>query len=85
MTDLPDKELAATFVAIARRFEAAEDPAETQARITRAAVDTVPGCAHASISMVRRGGRVMTVAPTDYVPAVVDAIQYETRDRKSVV
>jgi GAF domain-containing protein len=79
MTDLPEPELAATFVAIARRFEAAEDPAETQARITRAAVDTVPGCAHASISTVRRGGRVMTVAPTDYVPAVVDAIQYETR------
>jgi GAF domain-containing protein len=79
MPDLPDEDLAATFVAIARRFEAAEDPAETQDRITRAAVDTVPGCAHASISMVRRGGRVTTVAPTDDVPATVDAIQYETR------
>jgi GAF domain-containing protein len=78
MTDTPDEELAATFVAIARRFEAAEDPAETQARITRAAVNTVPGCLHASISMVRRG-RVTTVAPTDHVPAMVDAIQYETR------
>jgi len=79
MTDVPEEELAATFVAIARRFEAADDPAETQARITRAAVDTVPGCAHASISMVRRGGRVTTVAPTDDVPAMVDVIQYETR------
>ncbi|MGI5130935.1 GAF and ANTAR domain-containing protein [Pseudonocardia sp. CA-107938] len=78
MQDLPDAALAATFVDIARRFEAAEDPADTQARITRAAVDTVPGCAHASISMVRRNGGVTTVAPTDDVPAMVDAIQYRT-------
>lgn len=78
MDELPDELLAATFVDIARSFEAAQSPAETQARITRAAVDTVPGCAHASISMVRRPGPVTTVAPTDDVPARVDLIQYET-------
>lgn len=78
MQDESDEQLAATFVEIARGLEAAQTPDETQARITRAAVDTVPGCAHASISMVPRFGPVTTVAPTDDVPAKVDTIQYET-------
>lgn len=78
MEEGSDEQLAAEFVDIARQFEAAPTPAETQARITRAAVDTVPGCAHASISLVRRPGPVTTVAPTDDVPARVDRIQYET-------
>lgn len=78
MPEDTDELLAAEFVEIARRFEAAESPGETQVRITRAALQAVPGCSHASISLVRRNERVVTVAPTDALPVRVDAIQYET-------
>lgn len=78
MAEHPDELLAAEFVDIARRFEAAGSPEQTQARVTRVALDSVPGCAHASISLVRQHAPVTTVAPTDDVPRQVDAIQYAT-------
>ncbi len=45
--------------------------------ITVAAVETVSGCDHAGITIVRRHGGVSTPAATDEVPEAVDAIQYE--------
>jgi transcriptional regulator with GAF, ATPase, and Fis domain len=71
-------DLAEVFADIARQLEAEISPERTQGRVTRAAVATVGGCDHAAISIVRRQGEVKTVAPTDVVPTLVDAIQYET-------
>ena len=73
-----ERDLAGVFADIARQLEAETSPERTQNRVTQAAVATVSGCDHAAISIVRRRGGVETVAPTDDVPTVVDAIQYET-------
>src|SRR6476661_7117106 len=62
-----DEGLAEDFAEIARQLQAKTTPEQTQERITRAAVGMVGGCDHASISIVRRRGRVQTVAPTDDV------------------
>ncbi len=77
MTAEPEDNLAAVFADIARHLQAQDTPEKVQERVTRAAVDTVDGCDHASISVVRRHGRIDTVAATDDVPPRVDAIQYE--------
>ncbi|GAA2896936.1 GAF and ANTAR domain-containing protein [Pseudonocardia halophobica] len=73
-----NEELARLFVGIARHLHAEDDPAGAREQITLAAVATVPGCAHAAISLVRRNGTITTVAATDELPAQVDAVQYET-------
>jgi GAF domain-containing protein len=73
-----DEGLAEDFAMIARALQAATTPQQTQERITRTAVDAIDGCDHASISIIRRRGGVQTVASTDDVPVVVDAIQYDT-------
>src|SRR3954454_23967685 len=78
MTESEQSDLAEVFADIARQLEAETSPERTQNRVTQAAVATVDGCDHAAISIVRRRGRVETVAPTDVVPTLVDAIQYET-------
>jgi GAF domain-containing protein len=65
-------------VNIARQLEAESSPETTRNRVTQAAVATIQGCDHAAISVIRRRGSVETVAATDDVPTVVDAIQYET-------
>ncbi len=70
--------LAEVFADIARQLQAEPSPDRTQERVTRAAVATVEGCDHAGISVIRRRGGVETVAPTDEVPPLVDAIQYAT-------
>ena len=70
--------LAEVFADIARQLQAETNPEKTQERVTRAAVATVDGCDHASISIVRRQGTIETVASTDDVPNRVDAIQYDT-------
>jgi hypothetical protein len=60
-------------------MHAEDDPTHTYQRITEPAVELVPGCDHAAISLVLRTGRVRTVASTGDVPAAVDTIQYETQ------
>lgn len=71
--------LAEVFADLARQLQTEKSPDQTQERVTRSAVETVDGCDHASITMVRRrGGGVETRAATDEVPVRVDAIQYET-------
>lgn len=69
--------LAEVFAGIARQLQAETNPEKTQERVTRAAVATVDGCDHASISIVRRHDTIETVASTDDVPNRVDAIQYD--------
>ncbi len=77
MTAEPDDDLSAAFADIARHLQAQDTPEKVRERVARAAVDTVEGCDHAAISVVRRRGRIETVAATDDVPPRVDAIQYE--------
>ena len=66
------EQLADTFATIARELEAATGPGRTQEVVTRHAVEQVPGCAYAAISLVRRGGAVSTVAATDEIAERVD-------------
>ncbi len=47
----------------------------------RAAVDTVPGAQHASISAIRRRREVETRASTNDLSTAVDKAQYETGQR----
>ncbi|MEU0095588.1 GAF and ANTAR domain-containing protein [Kribbella sp. NPDC006257] len=62
-------------VSEALRFPfALEDTLET---ITAAAVETVPGVDHASISITGRDGLIQTLAPTDLVAVRADELQYE--------
>ncbi len=77
MTAEPEDKLAAVFADIARHLQAQDSPEKVRERVTRAAVDTVEGCDHAAISVVRRHGGIETVAATDDVAPRVDAIQYE--------
>ncbi len=72
-------EIAETFAQVARKLEAAEDPHETQDLVTQAAVETIPGCASAAISLIQNRGRVSSsVASTDDLARRIDAIQDET-------
>ena len=70
--------LAELFADVARQLEAESSPEGTQDRVTRAALVTIAGCDHASISIIRRRGGIDTVSATDDVPTRVDAIQYAT-------
>ena len=72
-----DEVLAEQFVAIARTLQAGQHPEAIQERITRTALGTVGGCESAAISLVRRGGPLVTVAATDDLASAVDAVQYE--------
>lgn len=77
MQDRSEEHLAELFAQIARRLQAERSPVQTQQRVTRAAVDTIGGCDHAAISLIRRHGGITSEAPTDDVPMRADAIQYE--------
>ena len=63
---------------LARSWQTAATTAQAQRSVTRAAVDTVAGCDHASISLISRHGAVITVAATGDLPERVDEIQYAT-------
>jgi transcriptional regulator with GAF, ATPase, and Fis domain len=70
-------ELAETFGTIARTLLAARDVQETLDTIVRLAVRTIDGCDLAGITLIE-GRSVRTAAGTGNLPALVDAIQYET-------
>jgi transcriptional regulator with GAF, ATPase, and Fis domain len=78
VTAAADGNLAEVFADIARQLHEQSTPMDVVERITRAAVDTVEGCDHAALSLIRRHGRIETKGATDEVPHAVDAIQYET-------
>ena len=70
--------LADQLSALARVLQAEEDVDATLAAIAHAAVGTVPGAGHASISIIEGRREVRTRAATDELPRAVDHIQYET-------
>jgi GAF domain-containing protein len=71
------EQLTQRFADLARALHASATPTETQRLVTRAAVDLVPGCEHASISLVTRHGAVASVAATDQAAATVDKLQHD--------
>lgn len=74
-------QLADTFAAIARELESAAGPEQTRDVVTHHAVEQVPGCDYAAISLIHRAGTVSSVAATADVAYRVDQIQYETGQR----
>jgi GAF domain-containing protein len=70
------EELAQTFAEIARELQAEGTAERTLKRICTTAVQTVPGCDHSGVTLIRHG-KVDTPAASDDVPTAVDAIQYE--------
>jgi GAF domain-containing protein len=77
MANDADLELAKTFSEIARILIAESDPQATLQRIVLLAVETIDGCEHAGISVIR-GKIVTSPASSDELPAIVDRIQSET-------
>ena len=75
----PDPEhLADAFATLAREMEAAPDPDRTREVVTRRAVEMVPGCTYAGITLLRHAKRsVSTVAPTHDVAERIHEIQNE--------
>ena len=70
-------DLARTFAEVARVLLAADSVQEALQKIVDLAVETVEGCDHAGVSVVR-GREVTTPAASDCIPPLLDAIQYET-------
>ncbi len=70
-------ELARTMAQIARDLLAQPTVQETLDRIVQLAVETVPGCDHAGILLVRPGGRVETPAATSQLVQESDTAQGE--------
>ncbi|MFP5069197.1 GAF and ANTAR domain-containing protein [Pseudonocardia nantongensis] len=69
--------LADAFATVAREMEAADDVREIRQIVTRRAVEMVPGCSHAGITLTHRNGSVSTVASTDQVADRIHVIQNE--------
>jgi GAF domain-containing protein len=70
--------LAQRLSELARTLDAKEGLDETLKQIVQAAVGTVPGVQHASISSVQRRGEVLTLAATGELPRAVDHAQYDS-------
>lgn len=73
-----DDQLADRLSQLARSLEQQPDAAETLDAVVHAAVDTVPGAQHASISAIRKRRVVETRASTGELPRAVDQAQYDT-------
>lgn len=71
-------ELADLLSRLARSLEEDEGVESTLSGIVHAAVATVPGAQYASISQVRRGREVQTLAATGELPRAIDHAQYDT-------
>ncbi|MEA5361009.1 GAF and ANTAR domain-containing protein [Amycolatopsis sp., V23-08] len=73
-----DAGLSAVLGAIARTLQAEPDVDATLVAIVKAAEDHIEGTQYAGISLVEKGHRIRTVAPTDEVVTELDAVQYRT-------
>lgn len=70
-----EDELAALLSDFARNAEQVQDAPATLAEIVRAAIDLVPGCDEASISVVLGRRKVRSEAASGDLPRTVDALQ----------
>ena len=69
-------ELAETFAHVARVLVSEGSAQDTLDEIVQLAMQTIKGCDHAAISLVRHDG-ISTQAASDDVPRRVDEVQYE--------
>lgn len=77
MADLPSSSHARALAQAAAALAEKVDPTLTTDRICGLAVELVPPCAHASISIRARRGRPRTLAASSTVAERVDTAQYE--------
>lgn len=75
-----DSRVRAAMAALAENLSRPADAGETLSALTAAARDTIPGVDHASINIVRKDGRIDTVAPTEEWLRELDAMQFELEE-----
>jgi hypothetical protein len=68
------------FAGIAQRLLASTSERPTVRRVVELAVETVPACHYAGVSLRHSNGRVDTPACTDDLVAKADALQYELQE-----
>lgn len=71
-----EAQLAARFAQLSGELLGETSEELTFDAVAKRAVSTVPGCAHAGITLRRRRGRAETVAATDSLVERLDAVQY---------
>ena len=71
---------ARAFAELARDLTANPDEAVTFEEVVKRAMEVVPGCRHAGITLRGRRGRLDSVATSDDLVAVCDALQYELEE-----
>jgi hypothetical protein len=74
---MEQRELLAAVTEVAATLRVPIDLDEALDRITRSAVDTIPGISYASLSVTTKGGDIRTLAPTDPVAIRADELQYQ--------
>jgi GAF domain-containing protein len=70
-------ELSTLFTDIGKRLIAEDNPTEAIELLTRLAAERVPGAEYAGITVGRQGRTFTTIAATDEIVHLTDAIQYE--------
>ena len=75
-----DRWLAARFAEISGDLLSEADEETTFDSVAKRAVEMVPGCLHAGITLRKRRGRAETVASTDVLVERLDAVQYALRE-----
>lgn len=75
MTD--HKQLAAYFAELSEELLSTAEEPLTFEKVVRRAIEMIPGCDHAGITLRTRRGRAETVAATDGLVNTLDALQYE--------
>jgi GAF domain-containing protein len=71
-----DQRLAARFAELSGDLLGESDEGTTFESVVKRAVEMVPDCAHAGITLRKRRGRAETVASTDELVDRLDAVQY---------
>src|SRR4051794_30094962 len=80
MSSTQTPNLAESLSSLARTLQQEGSPLETLEAISKAAVETVPGAAHAGMTMVRDRRELYTVAATSELVEEIDRRQYTSRE-----
>lgn len=75
MTD--QRRLAAYFAELSEELLSTTEEPLTFQKVVQRAVEVVPGCDHAGITLRRRRGRAETVAASDQAVETLDSLQYQ--------
>jgi hypothetical protein len=74
---MEQESLIAVVTEVAASLSLPLDLDDALGRITRGAVEAIPGIDHASISLTTKEGRIETLAPTDLIAVYADELQYD--------